>query len=56
MKKYPVLFENRGEKGFFEGYTPNYTLVKVKYAEDLSGKIIDTYLKTVEKEYVIGQI
>ncbi len=55
-KKYPVLFENRGEKGFFEVYTPNYTLVKVKSDEDLSGEIIDTYLKTVEKDYVIGQI
>ncbi len=55
-KKFPVLFENRGEEGFFEGYTPNYTLVKVKSDENLSGKIIDTYLKSVENDYVTGEI
>ena len=55
-KKAPVLFENRGEKGYFEGYTPNYTLVKVKSDENLSGKIIDTYLREVENDYIIGEI
>ncbi|MGN0174480.1 MAG: tRNA (N(6)-L-threonylcarbamoyladenosine(37)-C(2))-methylthiotransferase MtaB [Acutalibacteraceae bacterium] len=53
---YPVLFENRSKDGFYEGYTPNYTLVKVKSDKNISGEIIDTELISVENECCIGKI
>lgn len=36
----PVLFEHRTADGMAEGYTPNYTLVRVQTGEDVSGKIV----------------
>lgn len=53
---YPVLFENRTKEGFYEGYTPNYTLVKVKSDESISGKIIETELVSIDGEGCIGKI
>ncbi|MBQ5590133.1 MAG: tRNA (N(6)-L-threonylcarbamoyladenosine(37)-C(2))-methylthiotransferase MtaB [Clostridia bacterium] len=52
----PVLFENRTRDGFYEGYTPNYTLVKVKSDMNISGEIIDVKLVSVENDYCIGEI
>lgn len=51
----PVLFENRTKEGFYEGYTPNYTLVKVKSDKNISGEIIQTKLVSVENDYCIGE-
>jgi len=52
----PVLFENRTKDGFYEGYTPNYTLVRVKSDKNISGEIIETKLVSVENDYCIGEI
>lgn len=40
---YPVLFE-AGENGGFEGFTPDYTPVRVNSEKDLHGKIVDTII------------
>lgn len=53
---YPVLFENRIKGGFYEGYTPNYTLVRVKSEKNISGEIIDTKVLSAEDEYCLGSI
>lgn len=53
---YPVLFENRAKDGYYEGYTPNYTLVRVKTDKNISGEIIDTKIVLAEDEYCIGEI
>lgn len=52
---YPVLFENRAKDGFYEGYTPNYTLVKMKSDKNISGEIIDIKIISSENEYCIGK-
>ena len=54
-KTFPVLFENRTKDGFYEGYTPNYTLVRVKSKKDISGEIIETKLVSIENDYCIGE-
>ena len=53
-----VLYERRDKDGFFEGYTPNYTPVKVKVNEkiDLYSKIILTELVQAEDDYCLGKI
>lgn len=55
-KVFPVLFENRIKGGFYEGYTPNYTLVRVKSDKNISGEIIDTKIISAEDEYCVGVI
>ena len=52
----PVLFENRTKGGFYEGYTPNYTLVRVKSDKNISGEIIATKIISAEDEYCVGVI
>lgn len=54
-KVFPVLFEENHD-GFYEGYTPNYTRVKVKYDRDIRGKILDVRLEYIENDYCIGKI
>ena len=50
----PVLFERlRGD--FCEGYTKNYTPVKIYTDIDLSGQIIDVKLVSREGEYCVGE-
>lgn len=53
---YPVLFENREKDGYYEGYTPNYTLVKVKTDKNISGEILNTKLLSIDGESCIGEI
>lgn len=50
-----VLFEQEAD-GYFEGYTKNYTRVKVKSAEALSGKILKTRLISAEDDFCFGEI
>ena len=50
-----VLFET-AENGFAEGYTANYSRVRVKSNESLGGKILPVKITASEKEYCIGQI
>lgn len=54
----PVLYERRDKNGFFEGYTPNYTPVKVMVKDevDLHSKIILTELVQAEGDYCLGKI
>lgn len=52
---FPVLFETC-ENGYAEGYTPNYTRVRVQTDQPLTGKIIPVQLKTAEDGYCTGTI
>lgn len=52
----PVLYEVQNDKGYFEGYTKNYTPIKVKSEHDLHGNIIMTKIIGVENGYCIGEI
>lgn len=50
-----VLFETENE-GYFEGYTKNYTRVRVKTRDDLSGKILKVKIVSAEQDYCVGEI
>lgn len=50
-----VLFETESD-GCWEGYTGNYTRVKVKSAGDLEGKILPVVLTTANEDYCIGEL
>lgn len=52
---YPVLFETQ-ENESAEGYTPNYTRVFVNSSDDLTGKIRDVMIKSVNNDYCIGEL
>ena len=55
LKNYSkVLYETVDKNGFYEGYTPNYILVKSSSREDIRGKIVDTYLSDVKENFVQG--
>ena len=49
-----VLFET-SEKGFAEGYTPNYSRVRVKSDEPHTGEILPVKIISAEKECCIGE-
>lgn len=51
----PVLFET-GTDGYAEGYTPNYSRVKVKCDRDLCGKILNVKITAAENGCCIGEI
>ena len=50
-----VLFET-SDNGYIEGYTKNYSRVKVKSDTSHSGEILDVNLTAVENDYCIGEI
>ncbi len=50
----PVLFETRSKDGMMEGYTKNYTKVRVKDDRNLSGEIYDVKLTEAYDDYCIG--
>ena len=52
--KQPVLFETKDKNGFFEGFTPNYTRVKVKDDSIISGEIIDVHITEAFDDYCVG--
>lgn len=52
----PVLYEKQDSNGYFEGYTRNYTKVKVKTEKNLHSKIIKTSITNVENDYCIGKL
>lgn len=52
----PVLYEKHDIDGFFEGYTKNYTLVKIKTHEDLHSKIILTRLTSAAPDFCWGEL
>ena len=55
-KTEPVLFEQRDEAGLFEGYTKNYTPVKVRCDRDLHGKILPVRLVSVFGDACLGEL
>lgn len=50
-----VLFEQTTKDGFWEGYTKNYTPVKVKSEADISGRIIPVKLLGIDGEHCLGE-
>ena len=50
-----VLFETESD-GYWEGYTGNYTRVKVKSAGDLEGEILPVVLTAANEDYCIGEL
>ena len=51
----PVLFET-GEDGVCNGYTPNYTLVRVKSDIPLDGKLLEVKLTSVCGDGCLGEL
>ncbi|MCI1952679.1 MAG: tRNA (N(6)-L-threonylcarbamoyladenosine(37)-C(2))-methylthiotransferase MtaB [Clostridiales bacterium] len=51
-----VLFERSCAKNVYEGYTPNYTLVRAVSSDDLSGKLLMTEILTAESGFCTGKI
>lgn len=52
----PVLFETRSKDGMMEGYTKNYTKVRVKEDRIISGEIYDVKLTEAYDDYCVGEI
>lgn len=50
-----ILFETRTHDGFAEGYTENYTPVRVK-GENLTGKIAKVKLLEYRDDFCYGEI
>ncbi len=50
----PVLFETCSKDGMMEGYTKNYTKVRIKDDRNLSGEIYDVKLTEAYDDYCIG--
>lgn len=55
-KSMKVLFEEKHDDNSYFGYTENYIKVVAVSSEDISGKIIETSLKEVQGEHIIGEI
>jgi len=51
----PVLFEQQ-ENGFWEGYSPNYTRIKVKSNNNLSRQIKEVKIISAEHDFCYGEI
>ena len=54
-KIYPVLFETV-QNGAFEGYTPNYSRIKVKSDNIKLGEILNVKIASAENEFCIGKL
>lgn len=50
-----VLFEREAD-GFYEGYTANYTRVKVESKRDISGMILPVLITSAEDDFCFGKI
>lgn len=51
-----VLFESRCENGVYEGYTMNYTPVRVANGANLCGKLVSVTLTEAFDDYCVGSI
>ncbi|MDE5995853.1 MAG: tRNA (N(6)-L-threonylcarbamoyladenosine(37)-C(2))-methylthiotransferase MtaB [Eubacterium sp.] len=51
-----VLFENEIEKGIYQGYTKNYTPVRLASNKDIIGKEIDVVITDTTDEYCISTL
>ena len=52
---FPVLFET-SQDGFAEGYTANYSRVRVKSDNPHTGEILDVKIISAENEYCVGEL
>lgn len=52
---FPVLFE-AGQNGISEGYTPNYSRVRVSQNRDVLGKIMNVKIISSDDSYCTGEI
>ena len=52
----PVLFETVDKQGYFEGYTPNYTKVKVKDDTLRGGESFDVKITEAFDDYCVGEV
>ena len=50
-----VLFERKSD-GYYEGYTANYTRVKVKSEKDISGSILPVKITSVKDDFCFGEL
>ena len=51
-----VLFETKASENIYEGYTRNYTPVKVKAEKDIRGMTKNVKILGVEDDYCIGEL
>ncbi len=51
-----VLFETKNRRGFYEGYTKNYTPVYAKSDTDIIGKIISVKIMEAKDDYCIATL
>lgn len=54
-KTVKVLFETQRD-GFYEGYTRNYTPIRVYTDEDLHGKVLNVTITEAKDDYCIGEL
>lgn len=54
-KTYDVLFEKPDSDGFWHGYTPNYTPVKLICPDDIGGMIKKVRLVSIDNDICIGE-
>ena len=54
-KVFPVLFETV-QDGFLEGYTANYSRVRVRTDKPYTGEILNVKIISAENEYCVGEI
>lgn len=51
-----ILFENEIETGIYQGYTKNYTPVRLKSETDITGKELDVVITESTDEYCISKL
>lgn len=51
-----VLFESKTHDGYYEGYTKNYTPIRVKSEDNISGKILNVKVIEARDEFCIGEL
>lgn len=52
----PVLFETRSKDGYHEGFTKNYTKVKVKDDSIIGGEILNIHISEAYDDYCVGEV
>lgn len=52
----PVLFESKSKDGFSEGYTMNYTKIRVKDDTVSAGEMIPVLVKEAFDDYCVGEV
>lgn len=52
----PMLFETRTKDGLIEGYTKNYTKIRVKDDTLRSGEIADVHIIQAADDYCVGEV